>query len=791
LGTGGPAVRMTARRGAFVGAGFVGLVGAATAAVRASWPRTRGTLAVLGLDGEVMIARDAHGVPHIRARTRRDLYLAQGFVHGQDRFFQLDIQRRSGLGRLAELLGPAALPVDRRQCRFGFPAAAAAELAALDAATVAALEAYAVGVNAALRAGRRPFEYLLLRSRPRPWRALDSLAWAKVVQWELSDDVVRTLRREDMVRAVGAERAAELLGHDPDDPDPTGGAGAGAKRTGGRADLPAPPAWDANADHLGSNAWAVAGARTATGAPLLANDMHLPFGLPGAVYEIGLHAPGYEAAGVSFPGLPGVVAGHNADVAWGIANTRARTMDLYEEEIDPADPGRYRTPDGWAAFEEHTEVIPVRGRRPTRLTVRRTRNGPVISDDERIGGDGRVLTLRSQPLDEPGPSVRALLRLGTVRSGDELGNVLAEWHAPVATFVWADRRGGVGAWCAGRIPVRPLGTPALPLAGAGGAVAWSGTVPYERLPHVRDPADGIVVSANARPGAPGDPYDLGPEWCARNREDRIAELLRGRTGLTVAALHRIQLDTVSLMARRLVPFLLRVEPGDQATATASALLREWDLRMAADSAAAGVYQRALRRLVADLAGAALDDPDLLAFYLTREQQYCTFVDRILDRPDSPWWTGRGGDRDSRIAAALTAAAAELAAASPNPASWAWGREHTAVFRHPLYGRVPGLRRFGDVIAGPVPGDPQTPFATGFLTTTAATSGPVHRQVADLADWDSCRQLAPPGQSGHLGHRHYRDQVTSWRDGGLHPLPWTGAAVARTVRHTLRLVPAVG
>jgi penicillin amidase len=778
--------------GIAVGGVLAGLAGAVAVVVVRCWPRTRGRLVVSGLDAGVRIARDRHGVPHIFARSRRDLFFAQGFVHAQDRLFQMDMQRRTGLGELAELVGPAALRVDRIHRRYGFHRAAAADLAALDADTVAVLEAYAAGVNAAIRTGRRPLEYRLLRARPRAWTPLDSVAWAKVMQWQLGDDVYRTIAREKIVDVLGPDRAAQVLAdstvyttprHPVLRPD----------RPGVAADRPWTPLAAADSDHLGSNAWAVAGSLTRSGKPIIANDLHLPLSLPGVCYEIGLHAPGFEAAGISLPGLVGVLCGHNAHIAWGIANTRARTQDIYVEHVHPTDPGRYRVPGGYAAFATKVEHIRVRGRAdPDVLIVRFSRNGPIVSDGSRMGEDGRVLALRAMPLCQPGRALRALLAIGTATGWPEFTKALRDWDAPVATFVYADISGAVGSYCAGRVPVRTGGPASTPVPGWDDSRAWRGAIPFEEMPHALNPDGGVVVSANARPGGEGYSHYLAPEWCTANRESRIVEGLAAARPLTPRTMHEIQLDTLSLVARRLTPRLVAVEPSDAVVARVQQILRGWDHRMEAGSAAAGIFQVTLRMLVTGLVGPALDDPELLEFYLTRDQQYCAFVDAILDRPDSPWWTACGAGRDAHLATALDAAVRWWRGrAGADARRWTWGREHAATFRHPIYDKVPLLRRWGSAAVGPVAGDPQTPFATGFLDTLETGSGPVHRYVIDLADWESHRQMVAVGQSGHLGHRNYRDQRRLWRGGGLHPVPWCTPAIDAYAERVLRLVPESG
>lgn len=761
---------------------LLGVLGV-TLIVRGSWPRHGGTVALRGIRDPVEVIRDRYGVPHIYAACTEDLFFGQGYVHAQDRLFQMDLQRRAARGQLAELFGHAAVRADRTQRIIGLNRSATRDLDALDEDATNALTAYTAGVNAAIALGRRPLEYRLLRTRPRPWAPIDTLAWAKLVQWDLSEDWYFTLHREKILAKIGADRMATIF------PDVMG-----------TADFSVVPDDEARArsghlpshtvpENLGSNAWAVSGARTESGKPILANDMHLPFTMPGTCYEIGLHSPDYECAGISLPGLLGVLIGHNARVAWGIANVRCRTQDIYIERLNPQDPDQYQVGETYEPFQVIEEHITVRGTpEPETVTCKLSRHGPVISEDGLTSEPDRVLTLKAQPLCEPTSVLTALLRLGAASNWEEFTGALRFWDAPTASFVYADVDGNIGSYSAGRVPIRACGPASTPLAGWTDDNEWVGTIPFADLPHALNPPDDAVVCANARPAGADYPYFLAAEWCTANREHRLLDLVTASAKFSVADMHAMQLDTKSPMAQRLTPFLTQVPATSDSARRAQELLRTWDGDMAADSAPAGIYQLSLRMLVTGLVGPAIG-ADNTTFYLAREQQYSAFVDSLLDEPENTWWTADGRSRDGRIADALEQAVSWWTErVGPDPASWAWGSQHQSTFRHPVYDTIPLIRRFGNARVGPVPGDSQTVFATAFLHTFESGNGPVQRLVVDLNDWDSHQQMAPAGQSGHLGHRHYRDQMPLWLGGGLHPLPWTRQAVERIARNTLRLMP---
>lgn len=748
-------------------------------------PRTRGVVDGLdGLDGQVRIERDGKGVPHLRANGEADLFFAQGFVHAQDRWTQMDLQRRFAQGRLSELFGARALGSDRFFRGIGLAAAAERDLSALDAASLAALEAYTAGVNAYLERGRRPVEYLVLRRRPEPWLPLDTMALAKLMQWQFNDDWYKAVVRDGVVRAVGPVRAAELLGGPVERSAPAPKGRPARRRT-----APAAGA----ADGLGSNAWAVAGSHTATGKPLLANDTHLDLGLPGTWYQMGLRSPGYACTGVSVPGMFGIVIGHNGRISWGLAMQKARVQDLYIEELHPDDPERYLTPDGDERLGRREERIAVRGRaEPEIVRVRTTRHGPVLRDagvplgvtengiaETESDVDGHLLVLRWMTAERPSGLVGCILPLGRARDWSEFTEALRGWDAPMGMFVYADRDGNIGRRCAGAAPIRARGASLTPVEGRREDAAWTGAVPFDLLPSEYNPASGIVVAANSAPESLPD--DLIAEWCTDSRTRRITELLAPRTDLTTGDMAAIQTDDLSIPARTLAPHFAAAPA---ASASARARLAAWDHRMSADSVAAAIYQTAVRRLVRALVEPSLGT-DLADDYLTREHRYTAFLLDILEDPASPWW-GPGG-RDAALAEALDGAVSDLRDRfGADESQWTWGRLHRIAFGHAFWGRVPLVRRLAGAGPRPVAGDSQTVMAMGFHDTLDAVSGPAHRHVVSLADWDDCHAVVAGGQSGHIGHRNYRDQLPLWRSGGLHPLPWSPEAVARASKRTLLL-----
>jgi penicillin G amidase len=768
-------------------AGAAGAAGTLRWYARRPWPRTRGRLRVPGLEAPVEVMRDRRGVPHVYASTEHDLFFAQGFLHAQDRLWQMDLQRRAGLGRLSELLGPAAIDVDRTMRIVGVAGAAVRDLEALDVRGLRALDAYADGVNAHTAAhGRRPLEYHLLRGAVEPWSPLDTLAWAKMLQWTLNSDWRRILFRHELIGAAGAQRAAELI-TDYEDfvyrqlvPD-----------AGERATDPSLSGADVELTH-GTNAWVVAGWRTATGKPLLANDTHLEFGMPGIWYEMGLHAPDYHCVGMSMPGTTGIVVGHNQRIAWGMATTPARVQDVYVERLNPDRPTEYLTERGYEPFEVRRELIRVRGRtQPVEIQVDVSRHGPMITDlDERSRHFGRPIALRWMGNVEPSTLLSAVLALNEADDWSSFTDALRAWDAPMQTFVYADVDGNIGSRCAGRVPIRGCGRTAVPLPGWDGEHEWTGTVPFEELPTSLNPAEGMIVAANSKPAPRGYRYFLAPEWCTFNRQTRIETRLRAATSATVGDMIALQMDTWSAVADRLVPQLLSVPLGDDCVRLAQRHLSGWDCSLRTDSVAATIFAASLRSLIEVVVEPVLGRR-LADAYLLREQQYSAFLETVLTDPQAAWWQAVGG-REAALATALRRGVDWCTARfGSDTRRWQWGRLHAASFAHLIYGRVPLLRAWGN--AGiPIGGDSQTVLATAlaeFTVSLRAIHGPVHRHVADLSDWDACRAIVAVGQSGHVLHPNYRDQLAAWSTGDLHPQPWTRAAVESACDRRLLLQPA--
>jgi penicillin amidase len=804
------------------------LVAGAIAFARRFLPRTEGSLQVPGLHGPVEILRDRWGTPHIYAQTEEDLFFAQGYIHAQDRLWQMELQRRLGAGRLAEVLGEAALPIDRTFRILGLNRAAAAEIAALDPSVHSVLSAYAAGVNACMerRRGRLSLEFALLRYQPEPWQPLDSLLWGKVMSFNLGANWGTELIRLRLAHKVGADLAADLEPPYPADNPVT----VTTARRRGRRKAGPPNGWGSDAlrdalrqavDLLGiphagglpggllpgvplgggaSNQWAVRGERSVTGHPLLANDTHLPVSMPGVFYQAHLVGGRYDVTGVSFPGIPGIIIGHNAHCAWGLTTAWQDAQDLYAERFNPADPRQYEVEGQWVEAQVISETIHVKGwAQPVIVEVTVTRHGPVVSQ---LLGIDLSLALRWVALD-PTNLIDSALAYNRATSWEEFRQALSMWETPAHNFVYADRGGNIAFLQAGRVPVRGRGYGMVPVPGWTSDDEWQRFLTLDELPQAVNPEQGWIAVANNLVVDEAYPHFLSSDLENPSRAVRVAELLAGPASLAPEDFARFQLDTTSALAQRFVHYLVGLQPTNTREAAALELLKAWDYRMEPESVAAAIYQ--VTRLQAEhvVFDGALGE--LAAAYIGVDsspvRQTTPYLGRsivrllnMLDDPGDNTWlvdptTGVPRTRAEVVHRALRQALKLMKEElGEDMDRWTWGRLNQVLFSHPLGAQKPLHLLFN---RGPYPmgGDhdtllravtkPQFPFPP---VAVAASM----RFVADLSDWDRCRMIVPGGQSGHVASPHYADLIPLWRDGELLAMPYSREAVLREARKRLVL-----
>ncbi|HEY3109986.1 MAG TPA: penicillin acylase family protein [Chloroflexota bacterium] len=751
--------------------------------------------------------RDRWGIPHVYARSEHDLFFGNGVVHAEDRLLQMELNRRAARGRLSELIGPATLEVDRFMRAIGLERAARAEIALLDPPTRAMIDAYAAGVNWAIESRPRPPELLALRHSPQPWTDLDTLAWAKLMGWGISANWGSELARARLVTSLGPELAAELEPVYPPGGFLIGeGVGLAAASAPLRESFEIVRELTGLGQFAGSNAWAVAPSRSATGGALLASDLHLAPAMPSVWYELTLHASdgrGLDLAGVSLAGIPGIVNGHNGQIAWGTPASLADVQDLYVERPHPDDPRLFARGDGWERAEVVREEIRVRGRRRCHLEeVLVSSNGVVITP--LLRGVEVPVSLRTTAA-EASRTLRAGRMLLHARGWAEFRAALADWGTPSLSFVYADRAGNIGYQMAGLVPRRGRkATATVPSPGWDPDYGWQGFLSIDELPHVENPPEGFVAAANNQPIGPSYPFALGSDWCDSYRIGRIVELLRARPRHDRASMAAIQLDVRSNAAREFVARVREIlgdeQPLDPLERDALARLYSWDGSMAVDSVAASIYQYARARLVTFLYAPRLGE--LLDLYLgvaphpfsgsSLLWRSSSHLLAALADPDWPEKMGHPGLtwRDVLLIGLGEGVSALRQGLGEDPQGWQWGRIHTLRLEHPL-ARLRPLRRLLSRGGYPIGGDGDTPLQTGaapWNVEAPVAVVPSNRQIVDLDDPGRSASVIPGGQSGHPLSRHYADQIELFRRGEYHPMLWTRADVEASLEAETRLLP---
>ena len=800
-------------------------------------PQHEGELELPELDAAVEVLRDKHGIPHIYAQSEADLWRAQGFVHAQDRLWQMELNRRVAHGRLAELFGPVALDADRFSRIVGLRRAAELDLAALDEATTATLGHYCEGVNAYIRSRKRKLaaEFNLLRRQPQEWSPLDILAFGKMMAWSLSINWESELIRLQLAAKLDSTLAADL---EPDYPatNPTVAEGAGSEEslrmlhTAGlmlneyeqlKGWLP----FGSQGMGQGSNGWAVSGEKTTSGRTILCNDPHLVMTMPGAWYEMHLSCPppdasghGVHVSGASFAGAPGIIIGHNEQIAWGMTNAFPDVQDVYIERPHPqngrGNPPRFEYDGEWEEATVVREEIYLRNRtRPHVEEVVITRHGPLLSEllkpQEGESGFPDDPALTAAPLSlrwvghQPGKVVRAILRINRAQSWQEFDAALADWSAPSQVFVFADCEDNIAYRLAGAVPMRRSGNGLVPAPGWSSSYEWDGLIPDDELPRLLNPTSGMIVTANNK--ITGDDYphvltfETMPGWRAR----RIEEMLGQKKRLSLRDMEQIQLDQTSLYAEALTPLLTGQLSDDPYVRVAVNMLQDWGYHMDQESAAALVFHYTLLHLLDLTFGQKLgatakgylgkgSSPIFLinGFMLRAETR---LLELLQKEEDSPWYadaaSGRRRTREELIETALKLAVVRLRRdVNPTPRKWAWGRMHQIRYSHTL-GSAPILGWLFNRGPYPIGGDGTTPNQTAYMPELPPGLVQVqasYRQILDVGNWDAAQSVTASGQSGHPVSRNYADQIPMWLEGAYHKMPWSREAVEEAARHRLIL-----
>ncbi len=756
--------------------GLVGLVAGLVAAIAVygvavsyiALPQTEGQLTISGLSAPVSITRDERGVPWIEAANQSDAYVALGYVHAQDRLFQMELMRRAGQGRLAEVLGPLGVGSDKFMRTLGVYSMAVDALPTLDAATRATFEAYAKGVNAFISTKPLPLEFKLLFISPEPWAPADSMVWQKLMGLQLSGNWPEELSRAGIIAKVGADRAAELW-PDVDATSPTTVAGLApgivAKLRTAMLDVVRPS--------LASNIWALAPSRTATGGAFLASDPHLNFQSPNLWYLAGVSYPGTTLIGATTPGVPVHLLGHNGHVAWGFTVTHGDTQDLFVETVTP---DGYQTPNGSQPFATRQEIINVRFSKPQTITVRSTSHGPVISDIlpaadfGAVAGQGKVIALAATLLAPNDRTITGLFNMSRAETAEAFRQAARDFHAPQQNVMFADTQGSIGYVAVGRVPLRKGKTcdGLLPADGASGACDWTGWAAFEALPQSMNPASGALINANNKVVPDDFPLMIAKEWPEDYRARRIEDFLADRVGLTMTDMDTLQHDYVSLLARDMLPLLLaRLKPASPRDETLMAQLATWDGAMGRARTEPIIFalwmEKLKARLLEDDLGAEFDEfrgsrAALITSILTNKTAWCddtrTSAEETCDMQVTAAWADALAWLDTN--------------AGKSEKDWRWGEWHIARFSHPLFGNIPGLSGLGGFAVG-TNGDDATVSRGSFSGTTSRLPfrhrhGAGVRAVYDLADLSRSQFSMAGGQSAHLASPHFDDLLDGWANG---------------------------
>ena len=765
--------------------------------LRAGLPELDGEIALAGPAAPVEILRDGQGIVTIKAQSQSDAQFALGFVHAQDRLGQLEMLRRVVEGRLAEAAGERTISFDKLMLSLDLAGQAERSLPALLPETRTALEAYARGINAYLdqHEGPWPPEFYLLGIDPEPWRPAASLMWGKLKALQLSTNWSEEERYARLGTVLTPQQLQVLF------PDLPAGSATTLAAFGSSRFGTLPESWfAAMPEELrnpgASNAWVLSGELSESGKPLLASDPHLGLNSPGIWYPVRIETPEGVLAGVSSPGVPFLVMGHNGHIAWGMTTPYTDTQDLVREKIDPDDPGRYLTPDGSEPFETRTVRIPLGGDDFEEVTLRRTRFGPVISDvapsstktRERIAPDGgEVLVLAWTAQQEPDTSADALFLLNQARSWEDFVAAMARLKAPQQNIFYADVAGNVGFYTPGLSPIREGHDGLTPVEGWTRERIWSGFVPFEELPHALNPADGHLINANNRLVGPDYPHQLAARWPDAYRAERIAERIASEDRHNLDDMVALQLDAGSNMAKELLPYLLRAETKSEDARDALARLAAWDGTMAADATEPLLFAAWLRQI-----NLALFADDLGELAEDFHHWNARAVLQVLQSDTA--WCDRNNTPERESCAAVLGSALDSAIAlieARGGASWqslTWGDFHKARFNHQVYRHIPLI---GGMLAEDLATDGDyytvsrgTPIYADQGRLFEHVHGAGLRAVYDLADLDDSRFSMAPGVSGHPLSPYHHSLAEAWRDGTYTKLVGPGPSPA----HRLRLLP---
>lgn len=748
-------------------------------------PQVNGTIRIDGLKGTVTVIRDRWGIPHIYAEDLVDVIFTQGFVHAQDRLWQMELFRRNASGTLCEIFGAATLDSDIFFRTIGLKRSAEEDAKEVEDSKDDTLKeiyhSYIKGVNSSIEIQREhpPLEFSLLNHTPSQWTVADTILMYKMLTWTLSRNWSSELLRLDLIEKVGENRASELLPF---------------QVTEHSSIIPSMLPMSTDNTGLGSNNWVIDGKKAKTGKPILANDPHLAIMTPSIWYENHLICPGLNVIGSSIASVPGVIIGHNENIAWGLTNSGPDVQDLFIEKINPEDDTEVLYNDEWEKMNVITERFNVRGGDDVERRIRITRHGPIINTypiGRRAPKYKKIqreehFSLRWIGHDAMGDQANAFLKINQAKNWEEVKDGLRHWYAPSQNFVYADVNGNIGYYMPGKVPIRKKGQGLLPVPGWTGEYEWDGFIPFDELPQSYNPSTHFIATANNKIVSDDYPFHISHEWAPPYRIRRIVRLLSEKRKLNVEDFMKIQGDVTSLKAEGILPFLLEVTIKTKRQKRAQERLLNWRYELDAKSASALIYEVWLSKLVRNL-------------YLTRlgENLYERYVNRaailhLLRYPSEYWFPGESDsnveNRDKMILLSLDEALDEIESLHGNDIeNWRWGKAHTVTFSHAL-SAIPGMSAIFN--RGPLErgGDGTTINNTGFDAVSGFEQFTVasYRQIIDLGDFSKSVSTHTLGQSGHPFGRHYDDFLPLWHKVNYHPMLFSRSDIERNEESRLIL-----
>jgi penicillin amidase len=793
---------------------------------RQSFPQTSGTIKVAGLKGIVEIIRDNFGVPHIYADSPDDLFFAQGFVHAQERFFQMEFWRRIGQGRLSELFGKGALNQDKFIRTLGWHHTAEEEVKNLSPEIKAILESYAAGVNAYIlnNASTLSFEFNLLNLqgrnwKPEPWTPANTLTWGKAMSWNLGDNFDSEIIRAAVIEKGGSELAEAVIPPYPKDMPVIVPSKSDVNH---QPSIAIRQSSNANSDwvslvkinrsfserlgiprggDIGSNNWVIAGSKTTTGKPILADDPHLGIQMPSIWFQNGLHcravssACPFDVVGVIFPSVPGVVIGHNSHIAWGVTNGTVDTQDLFIEKQNPNNPDEFEFKGTYEKATIREERINVAGNEAVNLRVRVTRHGPIMNDVEPSLKSKPPMALSWAAL-QPGTLIQSVIEIDKAQNWEQFREALKKWSAPSQNFVYADVDGNIGYQFNGDIPIRAKGDGSVPVEGWTGENEWTGFIPFDQLPSKLNPPEGFIVTANNAIVDDKYPFVLSKrDWDFGFRAKRITHMISQLDKIGVEDVHKMQFDSRAIFADELLPMVFdAVQPSKSNPQTQTALdaLRKWDKYYSRNSIGATIFETFKLKL----AHAVFDDDlgdDLKEEALSVGTVTWTALRNL--KPDSRWWddarTSEKETREQIVSRTFDEALTDLSKRLGNDVGkWQWGALHQATFKNQTLGQS-GISLVENIFnRGPFPADGGTGLvnAVGHRPDFSVRSVPSLRMVVDFNNFDNSTLIHTTGQSGHAYHPHYDDMIDKWLNGQTNVMWWSAEKVKANAKTTLSMTP---